>query len=687
MRKILPIIFNLLLLLGGHTFVAAQEYAVCDHNLRPNIVVAGAEKLPRFYAPLPALKLNQKNRPKSDFNVNFKILILSATNKEQDDPGLKVAIQALESMWIPYEVVTLTRNGERKKELTLDYVLADGTGRYSGLITTEFNLSYKNRITGQYESALSANEWEQLYGYVKNYRLRHVSLFTYPQAYVGVEELKERDHGAANGVKLDGQLISEYTKGLKTNSEVKFKDVWHYPVKILEGNKKNTFPLAHFTQDPNSVAATLHLTQDHREQLHFFFSQGENQFLSKYMASFWVKWLVRNIYTGKRRVYLTAQIDDVFIPTPLWRPSSGRAEASKEYYRNSTQDIQSYLDFEKDYLKKITYDPQFKIEMAFNGKGIVDYGGLHVDPLTMFLKRVAHKFNWVSHTYNHYELDHLNYAQVSQEITKNNHAAKLFLESDMHLYSTKGLVTPRISGLFNPEALRAFSDHGLNYVVGDNTVKKLAPKKNKHIARKTTEDMNGYAGLTILPRFPNDIFYNVSNPWELESLFNHLYHYHGHDRMDLEEILEKNAQDLNMSFFSYDYSMHMFHQANMRLFEYKGQMESLLSLWFKRGLDKFRQYSTLPVLSLSQDQVVGEYEQRHQYERCGLETKLKYSRGKIQGIILTSERECLVPVTSPRSIRLLTPEIEKSEYYGPDMTYYIKSHDQHEIHLYFEQNN
>ncbi len=70
--------------------------------------------------------------------------------------------------------------------------------------------------------------------------------------------------------------------------------------------------------------------------------------------------------------------------------------------------------------------------------------------------------------------------------------------------------------------------------------------------------------------------------------------------------------------------MRMFHQANMRVFDYGNQRESLLSLWMKKGIEHFRRYSTLPLKSLSFDQVIDLYNERANYEKCGLRTKFKY---------------------------------------------------------------
>lgn len=662
--------------------VWAGERVTCDHGLRPRKELLGTNLAkPRFGAPMPTSPRKRLENlvPVDHYEVEFKILILSAVDDEETDPGLKLAIETLESFWIPYEVIVLTKEGVKRDDLKLVYTNSDGSAKYSGVITTEFNLSYKDKKTQTYKSALSERQWDELFRFVRQFRLRHVSLFTYPQAYVGVEEIPGRDHGGTNQVSLVKESMAGYTSGMRTDWKIGIKDVWHYPVKILPQDAQRTRPIAFFAD--SSVAAISHQTEDQREQLHFFFTQGKDLLLSKVMAPIWLKWLVHNLYVGKRRTYLSAQVDDVFIPTVLW---SRHGDTEHQLYRSRVDDLKGYLQFQREFLRKETHDRHFKIEMAFNGKGILDYGGLNVDPLTLFLQREAAEFSWVSHTYHHYELDHLSYGEVVNEVVQNNQAALAFLKENIGLYSTKGLVTPRISGLFNPEALEAFADQNYFYVVGDNLVKNLAPLNNRHLPRKTTRELNGFAGITILPRFPNDIFYNVSNPQELQGLFNHLYGYRGNDRLGIEEILEKNAHELTHALLSLDYSMHMFHQANMRLFKYQGREESLLSLWFKRGVSEFRKYSTLPLKSLSLDEVVAAYKERVQYEQCAPKVRLKYTHHQLKEIQLKATHSCLVPVTGLESFALLTPELKKIETFGPDQTLYIQVGPDDEVSVFVD---
>lgn len=671
---------------------AKAERIYCDHDLKPRVtsqpsLASPGGRLVQSPFLVPALKKYKNNHHhvddrKTDYDVDFKILILSAL---EDDAGLEVATQALDSLWIPYDVLILTEDGSRKPEVVLELIKPDGSGRYSGVVTTEFNLSYFDQREQKYLSALNPYEWDELNQYLRNYHIRQVSLFTYPQEYIGVREFPDAQNDVQNAVEIDPKYISSYISGLKIQNTIGLKDVWHYPVSILQSHQQQTKAFLKFTNQKDSIAGVLHRSSDDREQMHFFFSQGKDLFLSQLLSSVWARWLVKNVYTGQRRVYLTAQVDDVFIPTPLWNPMQLlRPNSEIQYYRNSTEDIKEYLKFQNSFLKQWTHDPHFKIEMAFNGKGIAEYGGLSVDPLTQYLKRRANQFYWVSHTYNHLELDTLNYEQVRSEVEENNKIALSFLEDDIHLYSTRGLVTPRISGLFNPQALNAFSDLNYYYVVGDNTVDLLAPIGNKHIPRKTTLEINGFEGLSIMPRFPNDVFYNVSTPWELESLFNHLYQYEGEDRLGLEEILDKNAKELTSALINFDHSMHMFHQANMRLFDYEGNRESLLSLWFKRGLSEYRKFSTLPILSLNMDDLIDAYNVRVQYERCELVTTLSYTQNKLKAMRFNSNRECTIPITGLDYFSLVTPDIINFKRYGPDKTVYVKSRADQEVVIFVD---
>ena len=60
-------------------------------------------------------------------------------------------------------------------------------------------------------------------------------------------------------------------------------------------------------------------------------------------------------------------------------------------------------------------------------------------------------------------------------------------------------VTPRITGLFNGEALRAMYDVGIYSAVGDNSQR--TNSSNPYHALITSISVNGFDGVQIIPRY------------------------------------------------------------------------------------------------------------------------------------------------------------------------------------------
>lgn len=648
-------------------------FVECKHDFTPQKETAGYERIPRhpltknkdWYLNIPKLK----SLPKSDYAVDFKILVISSEDIEKHDPGLVAATTFLQNMWIPYEVLVLTKNGKRNPLKKLDLINIDGSGKYSGIVTTEYNLSYKTFVNGkeEYLSALSKDEWAELFQYEKMFNVRHVSLFTYPDYYLGFSESVGSDHFKRNSIILNADPIKKYLGGVNLDAEVEIKDNWHYPVDIVKEKSNQINPFLFYTNIKNSIAGVTKKTDDQREEMHFFFSQSKNNMISKFVAPIWIKWLTKNVYLGKRRTYLTAQIDDYLTPTKIWNPLP---HIKRIEYRTSVSDIQSFIDFQKNVLRPETKDEQYKIEMAFNGKGTFLYGGEGIDLLSNFTIKNAHEFFWVSHTYSHPELNDISYNEMIAEVNNNIDAAKYLLRDNFHLFSEFGLVTPRISGLYNKDALKAMYDLNISYLIGDNTKVDFRHPNNKHLPRKTTVELNGFMGSHIIPRFPNDIYYNISTLFELEGLFNHYYELSGDKAYNFEKIFAKNAKETVGHLLEYDFSPYMFHQANMRVFDYQNSNESLLSLWFREVLKEYRKLSTFPLPSLSFNQLIKVYSERRDYEECNVNARLHVQGFKLSEITFQNDKHCEFPITGLENVSGL--EEYKSEKFGPDFTIYPK---------------
>ena len=61
-------------------------------------------------------------------------------------------------------------------------------------------------------------------------------------------------------------------------------------------------------------------------------------------------------------------------------------------------------------------------------------------------------------------------------------------------------------------AIKAWMDNGIKNVVGDNTRTILKNQQNPFWPQISTVAVNGYAGLTIVPRWATTIYYNCDLP-------------------------------------------------------------------------------------------------------------------------------------------------------------------------------
>ena len=74
------------------------------------------------------------------------------------------------------------------------------------------------------------------------------------------------------------------------------------------------------------------------------------------------------------------------------------------------------------------------------------------------------------------------------------------LDASPH-FSPNGLIPPAITGLHNGDVIRAWMQNGIVNVVGDNTRPVLTNLANPFWPYITNVADNGYAGLTVMPRW------------------------------------------------------------------------------------------------------------------------------------------------------------------------------------------
>eukprot|EP00123_Amoebidium_parasiticum_P011511 comp20753_c0_seq1/m.27200 comp20753_c0_seq1/g.27200 ORF comp20753_c0_seq1/g.27200 comp20753_c0_seq1/m.27200 type:complete len:872 (-) comp20753_c0_seq1:715-3330(-) len=501
---------------------------------------------------------------------------------------------------------------------------------------------------------------------------------------------------------------------------------------------------------PGPVAAFTTRTKWETEEMHFGFRawanelfagdwatnqkvfkdvmQGDFTKLSLALGNVWFQWATRGVYLGQRRMYLTPQVDDLFLPTDLWVGYR---------YRMTPTDVNYHASWTSNLTSKFGLAPgsNFKLELAFNGYGY-SIGKYDNGELSKATDAQISSFNWVSHTFTHRHLDYMDKEQcnntdnvcpvsperLSLEITLNNKAAMgepipsfpmggvypyglngspgggMFYGKEWlaaNIYSPKSLVTPEISGLYprgfkrsdwngagrpprpgNFEAMQAIYKAGIRYVVGQDNRRELVSKVSPYHGVLMTQAEYGVDDILIIPRMTTSVSYFSSTVQEWLDFYNK----DASCRWDIgppcvspmsaDAAMQRITQKAIYNQLMYRADPHMFHQANMR---YLPEGRSLISWWIDSVIQETVKYvNKMPIQSPPMDSLGQKLKNRMARDYCGLQGIVSVTKGQWGAISISGTSSCNALLTvrngSPIEIADQTLAVES---YGPDKTYTI----------------
>jgi len=225
--------------------------------------------------------------------------------------------------------------------------------------------------------------------------------------------------------------------------------------------------------------------------------------------------VTKGLFLGQRHVSLLAQPDDVFNDNDIWLPDRAcglSTEDTGTTTRMSGSDVQALINWQKAKQAQPT-TAGFSLELPFNGIGTTaDFiasegnpaGQFSPDTLTPALKANQAQFKWISHTYDHENLDSISAADTTTELQANDQIAR---QLGLQKYSKKTLVTPDVSGLTNPDFLQAAVAFGMRYTITDTSRAGYNnPSPNAGIYNPLQPS------LLMIPRHPTNLYYNVATP-------------------------------------------------------------------------------------------------------------------------------------------------------------------------------
>jgi hypothetical protein len=624
----------------------------------------------------------------SHATVAANILVIA-----RDTASAGVASSGLNAYGIPFTTLIVPQAG-----VALPSLNTSTGGNFGGIVVAS-EVSYDYGATG-YQSALTTDQWNQLYAYQLAYGVRMVQYDVYPGPNYGTTAVG----GCCNtGVEqlISFSDISDFpTSGLRTGAGVSTEGLWHYPATI--SNTTSTKQIASFAA--NSVFSTDNTAAvinnfDGREQMAFFIGFDTTwSATSNYLQHAWITWITRGLYAGYRRVNLNTQIDDMFLESDIYYPSGTTFRIRNEdmdNIREWIQTINAKMNAGSSYFPEVGHNGNGNIENSSNtdagytacNSGAIEYNspadtplefekplgtGTNLwptkptnytwttdctrrDPLLIWWTTPANlnSFGSISHTFTHEEQNNATYSDIYKEISFNQAWLKQNGIDQATHFTANGIIPPAITGLHNGDALQAWWDNGIRNCVGDNTRPALLNTQNAMWPYFTVVSTDGFAGMQVNPRWATRIYYNCDTPtctlneWIATSAGSGTF----------DDLLATEKADTMRHLFGLHHDGYMFHQANLRNADVAAitingvsAKYSIFQAWVETQVQEFVRLVTWPLVTLKHADMSAQFLARYNRDACGYSLSYTTNSGKITAVTVSANGNTCsetIPVTFP----------------------------------------
>jgi len=598
-------------------------------------------------------------------SIDLKVLVLAADGSEADLPAI---VQALDYLGTPYDLyraapvpVDPAANRFADPDSGAPQLVEGELGtsvraRYQGVILTTGGLGYAS--AGSYPSALTPGEWTYLRAFEARFGIRQLSWYTYPTPDEGFTY----PTGAVDtttsplAVPFTAAGASVFSTYANTATPLTIKNAYAYLAQPLDAA---TTPLLSDAQG-NALAA-IRTYPDAREDLALTFDSNPYVLHDLVLSYGLVSWVTKGLFLGERHVFLSAQVDDVLIDNTVWPVGTACGTSVDDpnlpVYRMTAADLRVAQRWQAAKQQQAT-TKGFRLNLAYNGLGATpDYYANYrtraaaatgtEDSLVPQVRSTQAKSAWISHTFDHADLDDMSYADAQVELQENDVVARSL---GLSTYSKKNLVQPLVSGLGNSEFLRAAHEFGVRDLVSDTSRggTNTNPSPNAGVYNALQPE------ILQVPRRPNNLYFNVSTPEEWLAEDNCLYPVGAFGHVDTyDQLLERESDVLFTYLVKGDINPWMFHQTNLRAYD---GTRSLLSDLLDRTLAKYGRSFTLPVLSPTMDDLAGRVAQRMERNAAGVTAALELSS--------TGASSVTVSAPFPATAALTGVATPQAEIYG-----------------------
>jgi hypothetical protein len=601
-----------------------------DHSVRAPIP-GPHPRSTALHVPVNEPHMVPINVPKKVDPIDQMVLVISADGTEADLPAIK---DILDHLGTPYTVYIASQHqGDGiTTGLTLSQ-LCDASGSppscgvhayYSGVILTTGDLVYDTSRTGAgpWYSALSQQEFQNLWTFEATFGIREITWYTNPNASIQSASwpYPPIDYGwdttqPIGTVSDSGSTSATYTATgqrlwgsyVNTAHPLTIQYAFTYLAKPKTDGTAQVV-LQDGSGDALGVIKT-YTSQNNRQNLALSFDSNASLIHDLVLSYGLINWVTDGLFLGERHIYMNPQSDDLFIDNdlcvvgrPSTCPGSGDASnGSSATLRISGTDLHQFLLWQQSKQTPGSTTQTFRVTQAFNGYGTepkaypADKGSLVNEAL-----HDQASFFWLNHTYDHQNLDSTSYQDSYDQIDRNNHVAtdpnvaKYYLGesgapptylglTDSAIYSTTSMVNPDISGFTNPNYLQAFYKLGGRYTVGNTSITNppapFSPSNDPYTnpspnagtylsvsnSNGTVVTSSQSGQILIVPRHPTNLYYNVSTPSEWLYEDNLLYPSGAYGHVaTYQQLLDRESSQILSYLLHGDIDPLMFHQPNLR---------------------------------------------------------------------------------------------------------------------------
>lgn len=459
--------------------------------------------------------------------VANRALLLTAGRSE---PSYEMMRRQLVRLGVPFTAIDVIPTS-----ITSGLLQTGTNGNYSMIILTTGNLAFESS-PGVWESALTPEEWQTLRNYARNFAVRTIAYYTFPNTEYGLS--------------WTGNVTTNTTGTLTSAGRSVFSDVKSTAVIPFRSYTYLATPLPGFTPWVVDAAGYpiigRYLTPDGREILVSTADQSIYEVSSALLTPSMIRWVSRGLYTNWN-VYFTMQVDDFFIGNERWPTYT-------EEVRMTAADLTAVIQWQQA--------NGIRLDLAFNGEGYVPG-----DPLSELAKTQASQFRWVNHTFTHANLNTATYTEAYNEFRQNIELANRI---GLFPFNRPSAVTGEHSGLTNPHVLAAANALSIRY---------LATDASRQVNPSYTSN-----GILLIPRYPTNIFTDVATRDEQVARYNGLYG----TALTYGAIIDHESDLIVVHMLSGDPRPHFAHQINLA-------GDRILLDLLSATLTKYRSLSTKPI--------------------------------------------------------------------------------------------